>query len=271
MIKNYYIIDHLTYLILKSFLLNRCELISMEGIEFLDDDVISILETKGIHTIEDLGDYSGDDNLVLELQFLVKDRLEKLKQKLDTIKSTRKSAEGNIRGSIEDSIPQIPENSIDESLEQIKQDRKQNSDEKERLMIAGNKFRLKESSINAIADLCKKYRSQSSKNNPKTLLDCVLNVIIQDVLQIDKEFDQMDLSVIFQETAELSGITSSIGFIYSLENIENHWGKKKGMQSTILDKHLQQLQLTAKSFVYNELFSRLLERKISRERQRKKI
>ncbi len=243
----------------------------MEGIEFLDDAVISILEIKGIHTIEDLGDYSGDDNLVLELQFLVKDRLEQLKHKLDTIKSKPVLAEGSRQPAVEDSLPQFTENSINKSLKRIKQDHRLNRIDKEQQMVSRNNFRLREDTLITIADLCEKYRSQSTHNSSKTLLECVLHVIIQDVLQIDKELDKMDLSIIFQETAELSGITSSIGFIYNLENIDSHGDKKKGKQSTILDKHLEQLQISAESFVYNELFSRLLERKISRERQRKRV
>lgn len=241
----------------------------MEGIEFLDDDVINILETKGIHTIEDLGDYSGEDNLVLELQFLVKDRLEQLKHKLDEIKSKPVLAGGSRQTTVEDSLPQFTENSINKSLKRIKQDHRQDRFDKDQPMVSRNKIRLREDTIIAIADLCKKYRFQSIHNSSKTLLECVLNVIIQDVLQINKELDKMDLSIIFQETAELSGIASSIGFIYNLENIDNHGDKKKGKQSTILDKHLEQLQISAESFVYNELFSRLLERKISRERHRK--
>ncbi|MCE7736111.1 MAG: hypothetical protein GPJ54_14610 [Candidatus Heimdallarchaeota archaeon] len=243
----------------------------MEGIEFLEDDVISLLETKGIHTIEDLGDYIGEDNLVLELQFLVKNRLEKLKNKLNKVKSKPVLTEASRRVTIEDQISTGTKNSVNKTLKQIKQDFEQNTIEKEHSVISGNNFRLKENTLNAIADLCKKYQSRSTENNSKTLLECVLNVIIQDVVQIDSEFDDMDLSIIFQETAELSGIPSSVGFIYSLENIDNHWGKKKGIQSTILDKHLQQLQVTVEGFVYNELFSRLLERKISRGKQRRRV
>ena len=69
----------------------------MEGIEFLQDKDISLLETKGIHTVADLDEYQGDDKLILPYQLMLRERVAKLAKKLNLIQNSALIARAKAR------------------------------------------------------------------------------------------------------------------------------------------------------------------------------
>ncbi|MFV2015868.1 MAG: hypothetical protein ACC656_10590 [Candidatus Heimdallarchaeota archaeon] len=236
----------------------------MEGIEFLENDAISILETKGIHTIEDLGDYSGDDSLVLQLQFLVKNRLEKLKHKLDIVKSKQIAAGARKPESSNIPTHQNWRNPSNHSINMKKHEEKREMVIESPKTLSNTTFLLNKGTLDKIDDMCKQFKKHSYVKTPKMLLISVLNCIITDILQLDFQIKNIDFSLIFQEVAELSSITSSAGFYENLVSIGDLWNRKEGIRSAIIDNYSIQILKTAQDFIYNELFSSILERKVSR-------
>ncbi|MHA2279236.1 MAG: hypothetical protein ACXAC2_25935, partial [Candidatus Kariarchaeaceae archaeon] len=47
--------------------------------QFLNDDFIDLLADSGVRSVADLRDYQGDDRFVLQIQYFMKMRLDKIK------------------------------------------------------------------------------------------------------------------------------------------------------------------------------------------------
>ncbi|MHA2029709.1 MAG: hypothetical protein ACW99Q_09990 [Candidatus Kariarchaeaceae archaeon] len=217
--------------------------------QFLNDDFIDLLADSGVRSVADLRDYQGDDRFVLQIQYFMKMRLDKIKINFAEIEEKKLST---IRiGNIDQDIPIRGENYLDE----VTKSRKKFSS----LNIEGMKdtiSKISSETLDIIEDYCNDIINSSENISNQVILENILQLIIPEIIGRELEILENNVSSVFKEAAQLSGNSVAAKFF---ENNDDSVGD-----------YLKFIITISYDFKYDQLFAGLLERKISRLQNKSK-
>jgi hypothetical protein len=211
--------------------------------QFLNDDFIDLLEDSGIRSVADLRDYQGDDRFILQIQYFIKMRLQKLNINLNEIEN--KTISTIKLANIDQDNSRRGENYLDEVS---KSKRKFSS-----LNIEGAKDKVSKISsetLDKIEEYCNKIINNSENISNQTILTNILRFIVPEIVGRDLELSLNNVLSVFRESAKLSGSPQAMKFF---ENDDLSVGD-----------YLKFIITISYDFTYDQLFAGLLERKISR-------
>jgi hypothetical protein len=169
--------------------------------QFLNDDFIDLLADSGVRSVADLRDYQGDDRFVLQIQYFMKMRLDKIKINFAEIEEKKLST---IRiGNIDQDIPIRGENYLDE----VTKSRKKFSS----LNIEGMKdtiSKISSETLDIIEDYCNDIINSSENISNQVILENILQLIIPEIigreLEIyDFKYDQLFAGLLERKISRL--------------------------------------------------------------------